>query len=191
MNEQQSILVSNLLNGVAVGEAARAAGMGEEAAMQLFLDVMRAVEEYQVIHCMPFFGCRTLGEAMRNRMSVFHALQAIERWDEIERPFMLDLLKRKGVEIHGLDRAEQEAIVRRTMMALAHYLPPAKLKEFERGRVKWAMAHPAECIAAMERFVSLTEPHVLKNVKHFMGDNGSTFGVVMQAAGELPSRGSF
>ena len=166
MDETLKLQIANLLNGVPVEEVARIAGEDRAETMARFLAVMKLVAEYQLVHCVPYFPCNSLAEACRNRLRVLDILGAIERWDAVERDFMLDLLKgKKGVD-YGLDRAAARKIWDRTLDAVPNYLDKGDLAAYFRDRNAFLSARRSRVIAAVEKFVSLRNPLIYKRIEH-------------------------
>jgi len=166
VDETLKLQIANLLNGIPVEEVARIAGETPAEITTRFLSVMKLVAEYELVHCVPYFPCGSVAEACRNRLRVLDVLGAIERWDAIERDFMLDLLKeKKGID-YGFDRATARKIWERTLDAVPNYLDKTELPAYFRDRTAFLSARRARVIAAVDKFVSLRNPLIYKHIEH-------------------------
>lgn len=177
MTEAESIEIRNLLAGVALERVAAEAREPLAKVLARFDDAMRRVAEYQLVHCVPFFPVGTLAEARRSQIKVLDVLGRIERWDAVERGLMLDLLKGNDVSGYELERAEIEAILKRTLDALPNYLNASEIAPYGRSRRTWLAANRKRAIALIERFVSFKNPLGYKHIEHIGFDQRNAEGV--------------
>lgn len=176
MQEKLKLEIANLLNGVSVEEVARHSGDDPADVSARFVGVMRLVEEYQVVHCVPFFTCRSIPAARRNRITVLAVLSAIERWDAFERDLMLKLFK--GQHVGDIGRDDLQKILRRTLDAIPNYLHKKEHPEYFRDPRAFIAAHRDRVIEVLERFVSLNNPLIYRRIEHIGIDASNALEVV-------------
>lgn len=166
MNETESLLIANVLNGVPFPVAARAAGNDEGWALDVFEEAMKRVAEYVLVHCVAFFPCTSLPEARRHKARVLECLVAIERWDATERDIVLAIFKGRNVLNDGVPRAQAEEILNRTLNALPHYLTEKEIPAYITDRRAFVRERRSRVIEAVEKFVSFRNPLVYKKIEH-------------------------
>lgn len=164
MLDSLKLEIANLLNGVPVEEVARLAGDPPEVVTARFVSVMKMVEEYQVVHCVPFFVCNSIATARRNRLTVLSVLGAIERWDAFEHDLMISLFKHQ--QAGDIERDELQKILRRTLDAMPNYLTKAEQPEFFRDPKAFIAGHRNRVIEVLERFVSFKNPLIYRRIEH-------------------------
>jgi hypothetical protein len=165
MQDRDRLIVANLLNGIAVDQAAAAFGVNEVVADAMFAAAMELVAEYRLVHCIPHFECGTLEQARRERVRVLEILGRIERWDAFERDLMLDLFKRKDLSGCGIPRQQIREILQRTLDALPGYLRSEDLPAYFRDRRAFVRQSPQRVIEAVEKFISFRNPITYRKFK--------------------------
>jgi hypothetical protein len=170
MTEPEALLIRNLLNGVAIADAARASGMTEGEAGLAFAEAMRRVAEYQLVHCVPYTPCESLSEARRNRVRVLEMLGGIQRWDGVERELVLAVLDGRNVIAEGCPREEVVRAWGRALDAMPHYLrSPEDIRAWAQDRHKFVVKNRGRVRGMVEGFVSFKQPLLYKKIEHATG----------------------
>jgi len=169
VTENEALVLRNLLNGVDPVRAAAAGGLPEAEGLAVFHEAMRRVQEYVLVHCVPFFPCAALSEARQNRALVMEVLGAIQRWDDGEREIAIAILRGRKVVAEGVPRAQAEAVLDRVLTALPHYLTAADIALYARNRAVFVRDQRARVLDAVEKFVSFREPLLYRRIVHTTG----------------------
>lgn len=173
MTEKEALILSNLLNGVAVDDVAASAGEEVAQVMGVFQEAMRRVAEYVLVHCVAFFPCTALSDARRNRVQVLEILSAIERWDAYEHEIVGKILRGKNVMSEGVPREDAERILNATLNALPNYLRKEDLPQYNHDRRAFVRNNRSRVLDAVDRFVSFRNPLLYKNIEHTTLSQGS------------------